>query len=246
MKKVCLLSVLLVLTISCQDISAPSPYQYSFDDLDKIDYIKGHEATAVSFKNELSQLMERYDNTSFRFSDLDGDVSSIVEKYQDGELWGSFYLTQYNGSTQKKERRSHTLQVNHDIYYKPIIGCQVSQNSAEYSSGTYTYHWSISITTGLDISGIKEIGFKIGDKLWYWTSIAKNYIYSNSMKTTTQQNPCTLGIIVYYSDGTQTQVGTYNRTMKYPFTKSNYQVASVTAGSNCIVGSEPSWPQPFE
>lgn len=203
---------------SCQ--KAPVFYYYSFEGLDEINCIQGNSTALDSFKGELSFLMKEYDNTTFNYSQLTEDIAKVVNHYQCGELWGTFYLIKKNESLELVDKQSFSLEYDKSSYDKQIVSYSITRTSSTYSSDTYTHNWTICISTGMNVSGVKAVGYKIGGKKWYWDNIKENKLYSSGMITTSSSNPTTFNIQYYYTDHSDTDivVDTQELSFSYPFT----------------------------
>lgn len=66
---------------------------YKYEGLEKLQYVVGEEVTLNRFINELESIMLQFDGTVFLDSQLKKDVKRVVDRYDNGILQGTFYLT---------------------------------------------------------------------------------------------------------------------------------------------------------
>lgn len=74
-------------------------YHYRYNGVDNLEYKIGHETTANNFVRDLNNVMNSLDGTEFSDSDIKSKTRTVVNRYNNGYLEGTFYLQKSSSSS---------------------------------------------------------------------------------------------------------------------------------------------------
>lgn len=132
--KICAIISGILMTLSCEKDIEQAFYKY--DGLEELQYIIGEESTLNRFMSELASVMNNYDGTFFTENEIKSDVRTIAEKYDNGILEGTFYLTKAN----QKDGYYSTIE-SYALHFNPKYSSAGNNPQNKYDF-EFTFHLS--------------------------------------------------------------------------------------------------------
>ena len=74
-------------------------YHYRYNGVEDLMYMIGHEATVNNFIRDLNNVMNSLDGTEFSDSDIKSKTRTVVNRYNNGYIEGTFYLQKSSSSS---------------------------------------------------------------------------------------------------------------------------------------------------